>query len=83
MLFFSKEEFVEKPLKDILDSFQVTTTEPFSPSFSFSIHTSHFWKTRLLCLPLVSYDCKKHKKKKKVASTSLKLQQNWSYPNGL
>lgn len=25
MLFFSKEEFVEKPLKDILSSFQVTT----------------------------------------------------------
>uniref|UniRef100_A0A3Q3W0J0 C2H2-type domain-containing protein n=1 Tax=Mola mola TaxID=94237 RepID=A0A3Q3W0J0_MOLML len=26
MLFFSKEEFVEKPLKDIIDSFQVRTT---------------------------------------------------------
>lgn len=26
MLFFSKEEFVEEPLKDILDSFQVTKT---------------------------------------------------------
>lgn len=30
MLFFSKEEFVEKPLKDILDSFQVTKTDPVS-----------------------------------------------------
>lgn len=30
MLFFSKEEFVEKPLKDILDSFQVTNTDPVS-----------------------------------------------------
>lgn len=27
LLFFSKEEFLEKPLKDILDSFQVRTTQ--------------------------------------------------------
>ncbi len=34
MLFFSKEEFVEKPLKDILDSFQVTTSDPL---FKYSV----------------------------------------------
>lgn len=28
MLFFSKEEFGEEPLKDILDSFKVTETDP-------------------------------------------------------
>ena len=35
MLFFSKEEFVEKPLKDILDSFQVTATDPLPQSLVF------------------------------------------------
>lgn len=32
MLFFSKEEFEEEPLKDILDSYQVTKTVPLSQS---------------------------------------------------
>lgn len=42
MLFFSKEEFVEKPLKDILDSFQVTKTDPLffqSLVFMFTQHS--------------------------------------------
>lgn len=30
MLFFSREEFVEEPLKDILDSFQVKKSDPKS-----------------------------------------------------
>jgi len=52
MLFFSKEEFVEEPLKDILDSFQVTTTDtPFEfPDFLFtlSLHPAAI---------LVCYEC--------------------------
>lgn len=36
MLFFSREEFVEDPLKDILDSFQVTKVDPLSLSSVFT-----------------------------------------------
>lgn len=53
MLFFSKEEFVEEPLKDILDSFQVT---PLSQSLDFFIHTTHLLrKAQLPYLPLMSH----------------------------
>lgn len=43
MLFFSKEEFVEDPLKDILDSFQVKKAEqlPQSRVFLIILHTCH------------------------------------------
>lgn len=38
MLFFSKEEFLEEPLKDILDSFQVT--QNWTKLLFFKIHTT-------------------------------------------
>lgn len=52
LLFFSKEEFVEKPLKDILDSFQVTTTHPLSWSFTIHIQSAHL---DLVALPANNY----------------------------
>lgn len=73
MLFFGKEEFVEEPLKDILDSFQVTKTHPLSQYVVF-LFTQHSF-TRLY-LPLVSCESEV-----KVISTWLKPQQrSLSYP---
>lgn len=54
MLFFSKEEFVEKPLKDILDSFQVT--DPLSQFSCLLNHTLHFHNSQVLYFPLVSHE---------------------------